>query len=193
MKTSDEIKKGLECYFRSENYLCGPQCIGRECDLYTGNYSVAENAKDALAYIQQLEQREWEVFDLLSSAWHGKQYYFKQEDGSVYSRESCQYLTFDQAIDEFAHSLTVAEGINVPTNQPKWISVKERLPEDGVDVLVYIASKKENVDSVIAITHYTHTMHGYNIEGWCSPWQYCFWDREVTHWMHLPCAPKEEA
>ena len=77
--------------------------------------------------------------------------------------------------------------------RPKWISVKERLPEDGVDVLVYIASKKENVDSVIAITHYTHTMHGYNIEGWCSPWQYCFWDREVTHWMHLPCAPKEEA
>lgn len=73
----------------------------------------------------------------------------------------------------------------------KWISVEERLPEDDVDVLVYIASKKENVDSVTAITHYTHSMYGYNIEGWCSPRQYCFWDREVTHWMPLPEPPKE--
>lgn len=77
--------------------------------------------------------------------------------------------------------------------QPKWISVEERLPEDDVEVLVYIASKKENVDSVIAITHYTHSMYGYNIEGWCSPWQYCFWDREVTYWMPLPEPPKEDA
>ena len=74
--------------------------------------------------------------------------------------------------------------------QPKWISVEERLPEDDVNVLVYIASKKENVDSVIAITHYTHRMHGLNIECWCSPWQYCLWDREVTHWMPLPSMPE---
>lgn len=74
--------------------------------------------------------------------------------------------------------------------QPKWISVDERIPEDNVDVIVYIASKKENVDSVIAITQYTHRMYGYNIEGWCSPWQYCFWDREVTHWMPLPSMPE---
>ena len=74
--------------------------------------------------------------------------------------------------------------------QPKWISVEERIPEDNVDVIVYIASKKENVDSVIAITQYTHRMYGYNLEGWCSPWQYCFWDREVTHWMPLPSMPE---
>ena len=75
-------------------------------------------------------------------------------------------------------------------SKPKWISVEERLPEDNVSVLVYIASKKENVDSVIAITSHTHSMHGYNISGWYSPWQYCFWDREVTHWMPLPEPPK---
>ena len=75
--------------------------------------------------------------------------------------------------------------------QPKWISVEERLPEDNVNVIVYIASKKENVDSVIAITQYTHSMYGYNLEGWCSPWQYCFWDRKVTHWMPLPELPKD--
>ena len=77
--------------------------------------------------------------------------------------------------------------------QPKWISVEERLPEDDVNVLIYAASEKDGVDSVIAITNYTHSMHGFNIEGWRSPWQYCFWERKVTHWMPLPEAPKEEA
>lgn len=76
--------------------------------------------------------------------------------------------------------------------QSKWISVEDRLPEDRENVLVYIASEKEGVDSVITITNYTHSLHGFNIEGWVSPWQYCFWDRKVTHWMLLPEAPKEE-
>ena len=64
--------------------------------------------EDALAYIQQLEQREWELFSLLSSAWYGKGIYFMQDDGTVYNRISCEYLTFDQAIDEFATTLTKA-------------------------------------------------------------------------------------
>ena len=51
----------------------------------------AENAVDA-----------WYIFDLLSSAWYGKQCYFRQDDGTIYSRKSCKYMTFDQAIDEFA-------------------------------------------------------------------------------------------
>ena len=76
-------------------------------------------------------------------------------------------------------------------NHPKWTSVEERLPEDRENVLVYIASEKEGVGSVVAITNYTHNMPGFNIEGWVSPWQYCFWDRKVTHWMNLPEPPKE--
>ena len=101
------------------------------------------------------------------------------EDGCTSNREKIDALEYIQQLEEAA--------------QPKWISVEESLPDDDVDVIVYIASKKENVDSVIAITQYTHSMHGYNIEGWCSPWQYCFWDREVTHWMPLPEPPKEDA
>lgn len=36
-------------------------------------------------------------------------------------------------------------------------------------------------------------MHGYNIEGWCSPWQHFRNYYIVTHWMPLPEPPKEEA
>ena len=111
MKTPDEIKKGLEC--------CGIEHRCEICPYKEAGCLDLKLESDALAYIEQLEEREWDLFDLLSSAWHGKQYYFKQEDGSVYSRESCEYLTFDQAIDEFAQSLTVAGDINVLTEPPK--------------------------------------------------------------------------
>ena len=73
---------------------------------------------------------------------------------------------------------------------PKWISVEERLPEDDIDVLVYAIGNNE--ESVIAMTSYTHNMHGYNIEGWRSPWQYFFHEYKITHWMPLPEPPKEE-
>ena len=101
MKTPEEIKKGLECCAESEG--C-PEI----CPYYNEQSCGSKQRFDALAYILQLEEREWDLFDLLSSAWHGKGYYFKQEDGTVYSRASCEYMSFDQAVDEFAHELTVA-------------------------------------------------------------------------------------
>ena len=73
---------------------------------------------------------------------------------------------------------------------PKWISVEERLPEDDVDVLVYAVGNNEI--SCVAMTSYTHHMHGYNIEGWRSPWQYFFYERKITHWMPLPEPPEED-
>lgn len=102
VKTHEEIKKGLEQCTTDGADCTG--CIYRdEC---MEEYDNAPIQRDALAYIQQLEEREWELFDLLSSAWFTKCCYFKQEDGMVYSRVSGEYITFDQAIDEFAHELT---------------------------------------------------------------------------------------
>lgn len=49
----------------------------------------------------QYEKGEWDMFLLITSAWNGKQYYFRQDDGSVYSRESGKYLTKEEAYDEF--------------------------------------------------------------------------------------------
>lgn len=44
---------------------------------------------------------EWDMFDLLSSAYYGKGMYFKEENGMVYSRYSHKRMTIDGAIEEF--------------------------------------------------------------------------------------------
>lgn len=101
MKPNEKIKKALQC--RSNLWYCTLY----DCAYYHDKTSMCSQnvARDALDYIQQLETREWELFDLMSSAWYGKGCYFKQDDGTVYSRVSCQYLSFNQAIDEFASAL----------------------------------------------------------------------------------------
>ena len=49
----------------------------------------------------QYEKGEWDMFELITSAWNGKQYYFPQDDGSVYSRESGKCMTKAEAYEEF--------------------------------------------------------------------------------------------
>ena len=44
---------------------------------------------------------EWDMFELLTSVWHGKQYYFKQDNDMVYSRASCKTMPVQDAIKEF--------------------------------------------------------------------------------------------
>ena len=57
----------------------------------------------------------------------------------------------------------------------KWIPVSERLPEDGIDVLVY----SEAEDMIIDIAWYNKI-----IAKWIGAAQ-------VTHWMPLPSPPIE--
>lgn len=49
---------------------------------------------------------------------------------------------------------------------------------------------KVDKDWQIAITFYTHNMHGFQIEGWVQPWQYFSTRFQITHWMPLPQPPK---
>ena len=44
---------------------------------------------------------EWDMFDLISSAYFGKQMYFREENGVVYSRHTCRYMTMHDALREF--------------------------------------------------------------------------------------------
>lgn len=80
--------------------------------------------------------------------------------------------------------------------EPKWISVKDRLPELNQDVLVYAVGK---IDGFVGETdieicnRYIQRIFPSSpgVEIWSSPRQYFHTDYEITHWMPLPEPPKE--
>lgn len=51
------------------------------------------------------ERGRWEMFLLCSCAEYGKQCYFLQDDGTVYSRESGRYMSVADAETEFLNRL----------------------------------------------------------------------------------------
>ena len=96
MKTPDEIKKGLEHCAVVGTETCF------DCPYDDGHIDCARDKNiDALAYIQQLESSRWELFEELSTAYYGKQMYSLNDDGTVYSRYSCDTMPFERAVDEF--------------------------------------------------------------------------------------------
>lgn len=95
-KTPEEIIAGLEqC---SNTQTCEKCHYSDDC---MELYSNKPLTQDALAYIQQLEACRWELFDYLSTAYYGKQMYGLNDDGTVYSRYSCDTMPFERAVDEF--------------------------------------------------------------------------------------------
>lgn len=50
---------------------------------------------------KQYEKGMWEMFELITSVYYGKQNYFLEPNDRVYSRVSTKYLTVSEAIDEF--------------------------------------------------------------------------------------------
>lgn len=55
-----------------------------------------------MSYEEKLiEEGEWDMFNLITSTYFGKQYYFLEDDGIVYSRQSCKHMTREKAIKEF--------------------------------------------------------------------------------------------
>jgi hypothetical protein len=80
--------------------------------------------------------------------------------------------------------------------QNDWISVKDKLPEPGIYVLIYGTPKEdpEHTDGKIAITlmsNYPYIVGNRTVDPyWVMPWQYFSVDYEITHWMPLPNAPE---
>lgn len=70
--------------------------------------------------------------------------------------------------------------------QPKWISVEERLPEIGEEVIVYIPGAGCQVMWLNQPDQETADIKWVMEHGW-----WCAVD-EVTHWMQLPPPPEVE-
>ena len=66
----------------------------------------------------------------------------------------------------------------------RWIPCRERLPEYGVDVLVYVKPWEDNIQ--VAHIQYDGIM-------WeMSDGEFYFSKSDVTHWMPLPEPPESE-
>lgn len=51
--------------------------------------------------MDKYEQGRWDMFLLMSDWYYGKQYYFLQNDGTVYSRQSGRTMSVEDAYKEF--------------------------------------------------------------------------------------------
>lgn len=78
-----------------------------------------------------------------------------------------------------------------------WISVKDRLPPMEECVLVFCKGKSEHMQSVIKISEMSN-INRFNYKCktepyWREPWDFFYANYDITHWMPLPEAPKEES
>ena len=101
-----------------------------------------------------------------------------------YDKRNQRYSCEDELLD---NALTYIQQLEV--QMPRWISAKERLPEDEDKCVLAVASGHMKncvfVDALM-IAHY-YPDEGWVIEGW-EEWE----NPTVTHWMPLPEPPKEE-
>lgn len=101
----------------------------------------------------------------------------------------CDVCTYNDVCSrtnlESAASDALALIQHLEAQQPKWISVKERLPEERDIYLAHIVHRHNRSDSYWCVC-----VEYFNPEdGWSSLSDLY----EVTHWMPLPEPPEEEA
>lgn len=68
------------------------------------NVSAAKKVEKALREMPSIKEHRdeaWEMFSLITSAWYGKECYFIEDNGIVYSRVSCRHMTREEAVNEF--------------------------------------------------------------------------------------------
>lgn len=96
--------------------------------------------------------------------------------------EECPYLPeVDLCIGMIARD-ALACIQQLEAQQPRWISVKERLPENGQKV---IATFKNEGGVIVDQARYSNGEFDF------ASWAYV-WHENITHWMPMPEPPKEE-
>lgn len=108
------------------------------------------------------------------------------------------YLVYSIAYDAFLDGYKAAmdqladvdKVMNSSNNSNGWISVKERLPEEGEEVLVF-GQYLNDIPKVLGVrSRYKGD------QDWKYTWEgsdeWVYRENDVTHWMPLPKPPKEE-
>ena len=62
--------------------------------------NIADGLHDA--YEEGYAAGQWDMFERITTAYEWKQVYFPQDDGTIYSRKSCEYLKdMEEAVKEW--------------------------------------------------------------------------------------------
>jgi hypothetical protein len=95
--------------------------------------------------------------------------------------EECQYYESVCSHENFERIAPDALALieHLEAQQPKWISVKEQLPEEVCRCLVI--TKRHEESSMVNTATYNHM-------GWWTHGNF----GEITHWMPLPQPPEED-
>lgn len=99
----------------------------------------------------------------------------------------------DLMIGWFANAIETARNAGIEQGRPKWINVKERLPEIGQSVALINVNAWENgpVDRNIYACGYLWQGNNYR-PYWSVVGERGLSLEQYTHWMPLPELPKEE-
>ena len=94
-----------DMYTASDEYSIGLRNQWRRFDKNAYSDSLEIEALPSASEDDSYRQGEWDMFELITSAWFGKQCYFEEEHGLVYSRNSCKTLSRHDAILEFLRKI----------------------------------------------------------------------------------------
>lgn len=132
-----------------------------------------------------LEGKENGIMNLVQQAW-------------AEGKWNAEVDTFTELVKQAFYQVKQKDTATVKISD-KWISVKNRLPEPGMSVIIYGTPKAdpEHTDGKIAITWMSDRniidCQNKTTPYWIAPWQYFSFDYAITHWMPLPEPPKEES
>ena len=97
-----------ECRFHETSYWGRAFCVAHLNyieDPRSGRLDTCPIEEVPTIDVSDRKDDAWNMFELITSVYYGKQYYFLQDDGLVYSRKSHKYMTEDAAIDEFLDAI----------------------------------------------------------------------------------------